>query len=176
MWHRKRDFSLYTHPSLQLSQSIFAMTSRLEELYIHYVVDVPAFLRQASIVSRDTPQSKPVWPNLRILLAAGSSSSSASADPVFAAEFYESITEALSQMPKMTLFEVGLTSPFHVHDSERCYWDNTAVSIRVPPRDDLSAMPDGQLILSGARPDEDTVDTWQQIARRQWHCKLARVP
>lgn len=174
MWHRKHDLSLYTHPSLQLSQSIFAMTSRLKELYIHHMVDVSAFLRQASIVSRNTPQSKPAWPNLRILFALGFSSSSPSDNPAVAAEFYDSVTEALPHLPKMIIFEVGLTSPFHVN--ERRYWDNTGVSIRVPPRDDRSAMPDGELILSGAKPDEYTVDTWQRIARRQWHCKLARVP
>lgn len=150
------------------------MTTRLEELYIDYVVDVPAFLRQACIASGNTPQSKPAWPNLRILLADGSSSWSPSDDPTVAAEFYDSVTEALPHMPNIKVFEVALTSPFHVN--ERCYWDNAAISIRVPPRDDRLAMRDGELILSGAKPDQHTVETWQEIARRQWHCKLARVP
>lgn len=63
-----------------------------------------------------------------------------------------------------------------VYVNEKLYWDNATIAIRVPPRDDRSAMPDGELILSGAEPDQDTVDAWQRIARTQWHCKLARVP
>ncbi|KAG6356404.1 hypothetical protein INS49_015792 [Diaporthe citri] len=173
VWHEKHDPSLYTHPSLQLSQSIFSMTSRLEELYIGYVVDLSAFLRQACIVSRSTPRSTPAWPNLRILLADGVSGSSPSDDRAVAAEFYDSVTEALPHMPNITMFEVELTSPFHVN--ERLYWDNATISIRVPPRDDRSATRDGELVLCGAEPDQYTVDAWQQIARRQWHCKLTRV-
>lgn len=174
MWHRKRDLSLYTHPSLQLSQAIFAMTTRLEELYINYVVDLPAFLRQACIVSGNTTQSRPAWPNLRMLVAGSASDSSPSDDSAVAAEFYDAVTEALPHLPNLTMFEVELTSPFYVN--ERLYWDNATIAIRVPPRDDRSAMPDGELILSGAEPDQDTVDAWQRIARTQWHFKLARVP
>lgn len=173
MWRIQDVPSLYTHPSLQLTESIFAITSRLEEIYIDDgVVDISAFLRQACIVSGETPQSKPAWPNLRVLLAHGSSSSSPSDDRAAAAEFHDSVTEALPHMPNIYLFQVTLTSSSRVN--RILANDYATVIISVPPRDDRSAMPDGTLELYGAEPDEYTVDAWQQIAQRHWHCKLAR--
>lgn len=171
-WLRKSKPEIHTHPSLQLSQAIFSMTSKLEEMYLYYVVDVPAFLRQACTISGNTTQDSPAWPNLRILSVKGYSSSSPSDDSTFADELYDSVTAALPHMPNMTRFQIAITSPFYVE--ERCYWDNAIIYMELPPRDDRSAMDDGQLILCGTKPDEETVDTWQQIARRQWHCKLAQ--
>ncbi|KAI7776976.1 hypothetical protein LA080_004271 [Diaporthe eres] len=150
------------------------MTSRLEEIYIDDgVVDISAFLKQACIVSGDTPQSKAAWPNLRVLRAHGSSSSSPSDDLAAAAEFHDSVTKALPHIPNIYLFQVTLTSPYR-RVNKIFSFEYAGVIISVPPRNDRSAMQDGNLILSGAEPDEHTVDAWQQIAQRHWHCKLAR--
>lgn len=174
LWSRRPSHRLRTHPSLQLTQLIFSMTSKLEEVYLHHMVDVPAFLRQACAVSGATPQGNAAWPNLRILCVKGfSSSSSLSNDPTVATEVYDAITAALPHMPNMTRLDIAVTFPFYV--GERCYWDNAITYMEVPPRDDRSAMDDALLLLTGAEPDQETVDAWQQIARRQWHCKLVKM-
>lgn len=171
MWYRNSDPRFYSPPSLQLSQSIFAMTFRLEELYLEHVVDVSAFLRQACVFSGKTSQNNPGWPNMKTLWVRGYSSLSPSDDPT---ELCDSVTQALPHLPNLMRFEIAVTSPFFI--GERCCLDNALISMQVPPRDDRSAMPDGMLILVGVKPDQETLDTWQEIARSQWHCKLARGP
>lgn len=173
LWHRRPSHRLRTLPSLQLTQLIFSMTSKLEEVYLHHMVDVPAFLRQACAVSGTTPQGNAAWPNLRILCVKGfPSSPSLSNDSPVAAELYDAITAALPHMPNITRFDIAISSPFYV--GERCYWNDAIIYMKVPPRDDRSAMDDGMLFLCGTEPDQETMDAWKQIARRQWHCKLVK--
>lgn len=174
LWYRRSDPRFYSTPSIQLSQSIFAMTFRLEELYLEHVVDVSAFLRQACVVRGKTSQNNPGWPNMKTICVKGHSSSSPSDDPTVADELCDSVTKALPHLPNLTRLEVAVTSPIYV--GERCYWDDALISTQVPPRDDRSAMPDGMLTLVGVKPNQETLDTWQEIARSQWHCKLARAP
>ncbi|KKY31377.1 hypothetical protein UCDDA912_g08670 [Diaporthe ampelina] len=170
MWKRRRDPGLHIHPSLQLSQSVSAMASRLEELYISHVVDVPYFLSQAWGAGQTTPHGSPAWPNMRILCLRGHSMWASSESPAYAAELYDSVTKALPQMPKITRFDITIESPYYSFG--RWDWLNTIVYMEIPPRGYPPAMQDGMLLAGNVGLDAETVDTWKQIARSQWYCEL----
>lgn len=147
------------------------MGSRLEELYIHYVVDVPYFLSGARAANGDTPQDSPAWPNMRVLGLNGYASPGLTDNHAAAsARLYDSVTKALPNLPSITRLQIEVCSPYYI--GERRWWDKTIVHMDVPPRDDRSAVGDGMLLVDGPEPDPETQDAWQQIARRQWHCRL----
>lgn len=147
------------------------MSSRLEELYIHHVVDVPYFLSGAWAANGNTSQGTPAWPNMRILSLDGYASPGLTDDHATAsAGLYDTLTKALPNLPSITRFQVEVWSPYYI--GERRWWDKTIVHMDVPPRDDRSAVGDGMLLVAGPRPDPETEDAWQQIARQQWNCRL----
>lgn len=166
----------YSHPSLQLSQSIFTMSSRLErleELRLENVVDVQHFLRQSWCTNGRTQHSLPTWPNLRKLLIWGHFRQAPLNRAACAGIFYDSITHLLPQMPNINYFYVTMTSS----SSDGFYggnisWVSFSVGMTVPPRDDRSAMPDAKLHWFGVKPDQETIDTWKKIVRSQWYCGL----
>lgn len=163
-WSRGSSDRLDRHPSLQLHQSIFPMSSRLENLYLINVVDVPYFLRESWRANGSTPHSLPAWPNLRRLRVAGYASEAHPNDVDAVRDLHDSITHALLQMPNITSFYVDIAS------ASRRF----SIGIGVPPRRDRSAMPDATLSSSGLEPDIETVDTWKKLVRSQWYCGLRK--
>lgn len=173
MWKQRYYGGIHTPPSLHLSQSVLAMISRLEELYLLHMVDIPYFLGQSWGASDKTPQSPPAWPNMRVLCLRGQSVRDASEDPVLATRLYDSVTKALPQLPSITRFDVAFNTPRYIIDKPG--WVNPSVYMEVPPRSYPLKMRDGTLKAANVGLDPMTVDTWKQIARSQWYCELVSV-
>lgn len=133
-----------------------------------HMVDVPSFLRQSCGANGTTPQSPPVWPNLKKLIVMGSARKRASNGDADKEELHDSITHALPQMPSLTDLMLVVVAPL---GSNRL---DCELRMQVPPRLDLSAMPDAKVFWfpGGTKPETKTVETWRRLVRSQWHCRL----
>lgn len=172
---RMADLMLPTHPSLNLSQCLYAMTCRLEELTLWHVVNVAYFLRESWNPERNThaPHRPPAWPKMRVLrLRDYFVSLEASGCTREAAELHSSVTQALPQIPNLTELIVSLEVPEFIDFERRCHLQDSRVCIRIFPRDDHSAIRDGLLAVQGPEPDPKTLSHWFRIARRQWDCNF----
>lgn len=176
MWRRQNDPELYTPPSLQLSQAIFDLSLRLEELYLFHVVDIPYFLREAWNGSASTSQGLKVWPNLRIFCISGYLRESLPRQSILVTQLLDPLTSALSRMPKLARLDVTMAHPFQFSGEDRTRWMDSEVYMEIPPRDAISPKRDGMLMLNAILPIKETLAEWQDIAQRQWGCKLREGP
>ncbi|KAL1854475.1 hypothetical protein Daus18300_011396 [Diaporthe australafricana] len=176
MWRRRTVPELYAPPSLQLSQAIFDLTLRLEELYLFHVVDVPHFLRRAWDVSPSTSQGLTTWPNLKIFCISGYLRESLPRKSTWDTQLFDPLTSALSRMPKLVRLDVELTHPFCFAGEGRIRWMDSMVYMEIPPRDAMSPRRDGMLMLNAVLPTKETLAEWQDIAQRQWGCRLREGP
>lgn len=154
--------------SLEFNRSIYAMTSRLEELRLKDVVNVPSFLRDSCGGANGSPPQSagPAWPNLKKLFVRGNTSKDAPNSGAVKEELHDAVTQALPHMPNLTDLVAMEFSEGH-----GCYM---MIWMQVPRWCDRWAMPDARMCWNSpeSEPDRETVDTWRGIVRSQWHCGL----
>lgn len=172
------------HASLHLSQSLYAMTCRLEVLRLHYVVNVSHFLKESCSAKGTTSESPPAWPRLKLVQISDYFDPHSADLTSIAAELHDAVAPALPQMPNLIQLTLSIVVPRCLLSTRRGY-RQTSVHIETRQQYDASSVAkllgthpfsegprQGRLLLAGPAPEPETIDLWRRIARRQWDCNL----